>query len=98
MTKSSSDAKQQISLEVPYRETISRLFIFRGLWVFVIMWIMWVWSIWVGILMFLQFWYQLITGKRHEFFWKSYKRFFKWMTRWQAYLTWMVDERPGFIE
>lgn len=89
---------QQIAFDVPYRETISRLFIFRGLWMFIVMWPMMVWSIWFSLIMFLHFWYMLFLGKRHEGLWDRQLRFYKYVTRWNAYFHLMADKRPDFVE
>ncbi|MGE3279317.1 MAG: DUF4389 domain-containing protein [Candidatus Altimarinota bacterium] len=89
---------QQISLSYPYRETISRLFIFRFLWMFIVIWPMMVWGFWMSIILFLHFWYMLFLGKRHEGFWKRQVRFYTYVTRWNSYFNLMVDQRPDFIE
>jgi hypothetical protein len=89
---------QQISFDVPYRETISRLFIFRGLWGFIVMWPMIVWGIWISIISFLHFWYMLILGKRHEGLWDRQIRFYTYVLRWKSYFQYLVDKRPDFIE
>jgi len=88
--------KEQIKLEVPFRETISRLFIFRGFYIFVLMFVIIPLIIWVGFLNMLHFWYMLILGKRQSFLWGQNVKFFVWMTKWQAYLGSNVDLKPGF--
>ena len=90
-----SDEKQEISIEVPFREPISRLFIFRFLWVYVLIFPMFPLGIWMGIVMFLQFWYMLVLGKRHEGLWNNYKKLFVWMTKWQSYISFLEDKRPS---
>ena len=52
--------------------------------------------IWIEIVMLLLFLYMLIMGKRHEGLWNNLVRFFKFMTSWQSYLMFLVDERPKF--
>jgi len=89
-----TDAK----VEIPWREPISRLFLFRFLWMFIELWVIYVWSIWSGILLFLQFWFQLFTGKKHPGLWKRQVRFFRHTTKWNSYLLWLTDKRPEFIE
>ncbi len=83
-------------VEVPYSEKVSRLFIFRFLWIFIAMWPMMVLAFWVGILMMLHFWYMLFMGKRHEYLWSAAKRFFVYNMEWKSYLEVLTDERPGF--
>ncbi len=53
-------------------------------------------ALWMGIVMFLHFWYMLILGKRNEWLFNNNVRFFKWLIQWQAYLNLLVDKRPGF--
>jgi len=91
-------AKLEAKLEIPYREKISRLFIFRNLWIFIMVWPIMFWSIWIGIINFAHFWYMLILGKRHEALWKKNVRFFRHLTKWQAYFQLHVDKRPEFVE
>lgn len=92
------DAKLEIALDVPFRENISRLFIFRFLWAFIMIWPLYVWAIWISIIGFLHFWYKFILGKRHPGFWKREVRFFRHVSKWQAYFMCLVDKRPNFIE
>ena len=92
------DNKKELSLDVPYREEISRLFIFRGLWIFVAVWPMYAWAIWIGIITFVHFWYQLILGRRHEVLFEKHVRFFRHINKWSAYLSFLVDKRPKFNE
>lgn len=92
------NAKSTLYLDVEYQDKISRLFIFRPLWMLIEMWVIWVWSIWYGLVTFVHFWYMLILGKRSEAMWKKQLRFFRHMSKWQAYLMWLTNERPKFIE
>ncbi|MBD3330964.1 DUF4389 domain-containing protein [Candidatus Peregrinibacteria bacterium] len=90
--------KKEVFLEVPYREKVSRLFIFRGLWGFVMIWPLYVWMLWMALVVFVQFWYMLILGKRHEGLWIRQVRFFRHLTKWSGYFNLVVDKRPKFIE
>lgn len=96
MPTSPSGGKMQISLEVPYSEKISRLFIFRFLWAYLLIFPMIPLSIWVAIVGVLHFFYMLFMGKRHKGFWFIHKRFFVWVTEWQGYMGLHVDRRPAF--
>ena len=89
-------SKTALHLEVPYGEKISRLFIFRPLWVCLLIFPMIPAAIWMYILTCLQFLYMLFLGKRHKGMFDTTARFFVWMTSWQAYLGNYVDMRPGF--
>ena len=90
--------KTELTYEAPYEQKISRLFIFRGLWMFIEMWVIMVWAMWLSIINFVHFWYMLILGKRCESLWKKNLRFSRHMNKWQAYLMTLVDKRPEFIE
>lgn len=91
----SSSGKSSIKLEVQFSEKISRLFIFRFLWAY-ILWIPIIpLAIWVCIITFVHFWYMLILGKRSKSMWDTSVRFLTWMTQWQSYLGNHTDMRPG---
>lgn len=92
------EGKSTATFEAEYSEKISRLFIFRFLWVYIMMWPLIVWGIWIGIISFLHFWYMLIMGKRVQSFWNSQCRFMRHMTKWQSYFQNLTDSRPKFIE
>lgn len=89
--------KTELSYDAPFEKKISRLFIFRFLWIYIEMWVLMVWGMWIGIIMFLEFWYMLILGKRCETFWKKKLRFMRHIAKWQAYLSTLTDKRPNFI-
>lgn len=93
-TEQLSDAK----LEVDFQEKISRLFIFRGLWGFIMVWPIMLWRIWYGIVNFLHFWYMLILGKRNKSLWESQVRFHNHITKWNSYFNCLSNKRPKFIE
>ena len=87
-----------VSVNPEYSERVSRLFIFRGLWIFIMMWPLYFWAIWASIVMILHFFFMLILGKRHKTLWESTARFFRHVIKWQYYLKGLTDKRPKFIE
>ena len=89
---------QTVDYNPPFRKKISRLFIFRPLWVFIMIWPLYVWGIWIAIIWFLHFWYKLILWKRHEGFWKRQVRFMRHIVKWYSYFGGIIDKRPAFIE
>lgn len=91
-------AKSQLNYEPEYSVHISRLFIFRGLWIWVMVWPLIVWAVWIGVMNFLHFWYMLILGKRNEALWKKNVRFVRHLAKWNAYFQFLVDQRPKFVE
>lgn len=88
--------KKSAKLDLPYRETISRLFIFRFLWVYIAVWPMMVLVFWVGLVGFVHFWYMLFMGKRNAGMWGTSSKFMMWMTQWNSYLMCLTDVRPSF--
>jgi len=88
--------KQQVSFEVPFEEKISRLFIFRMFWMFVLVWPFFLIGAWLYIVMLLHFVYMLILGKRQKYLWSQFVRAYTWMIKWQSYFGTMVDSRPKF--
>jgi len=89
--------KTEVSYDAKFEKKISRLFVFRFLWMYVEMWVLMVWGMWLSIIMFLEFWYMLIFGKRVQAFWKKKLRFMRHVARWQAYLMALTDKRPDLI-
>lgn len=89
--------KSKLKYEPEFSENISRLFIFRGFWVFAIIIPVIFWSIWIVIVTFLQFWHMLILGKRHRGLWDMYINFMRYVERWNAYFKFIVDERPNVL-
>jgi len=96
--ENAASPKLELKLDIPYREKISRLFIFRWLWAFVMMWPLIPWAIWVGLVNFAHFWYMLILGKRHELMWKKNARLFRHTSKWSSYFKCLTDKRPKFVE
>lgn len=93
-----SHTPSDASIHADFDKRISRLFIFRFLLVFIMIWPLYVWMIWIQLLSIFHFFYMLILGKRHEGIWKRKMRFMRHMTKWQMYLMAMTDKRPKFIE
>lgn len=90
--------KTELKYEAPYEPKISRLFIFRFLWMYVEIWVLMVWAMWMGLIMFIEFWYMLILGKRSQALWNKKHRFMRHVNLWQAYLNALTDKRPKLIE
>ncbi len=87
--------KKDAKLTIEWRHTISRLFIFRFLWVYILIFPLIPLGIWLGIVTFLHFWYMLFMGKRHQGFWNTQVRFYQFMARWQCYLGNLSDKTPS---
>ena len=52
---------QTVDFNPPFRKKISRLFIFRPLRIFIMIWPLYIWMPWISIISFLHFWYKLIA-------------------------------------
>lgn len=87
-----------VEVKVEFGERISRLFIFRCLWMWVMVWPLLVWCVWVGLLNFVHFWYMLLLGKRSKTIWDSVVRFHRHVNKWQYYFKNLTNKRPKFIE
>jgi hypothetical protein len=98
MSEETMQTKTDLTYEAPFANKVSRLFIFRFLWMFIEVWVLYIWGIWYGLVSFVQFWYMLILGKRSEGLWKKQMRFMRHMSKWMSYLHAMTDRRPDFIE
>jgi hypothetical protein len=83
-----------VDVKVPYREEVSRWFVFRFLWLFPLVPVLWIWMIWIGIVTFLQFWYMLFTGRRQAWLWEHMVMLFRYTTRWNGYFNLVTDKRP----
>jgi len=93
-----SGAKSQLKYEPDFSEKISRLFIFRALWIIAIAIPVCLWGIWIGVVTFLQFWHMLILGRRHKALWKMNLRFVRYVERWNAYFHFIVDGHPNVLD
>lgn len=80
-----------------YTKKISRLFIFRFLWVILQGPIMFIWSIWIKIIYILHWLHMVVFWKRNKSFWKRQLRFYKHMAAWGSYLNGFTDQRPPLI-
>ncbi len=92
-----ANKKSQLKYEPEFSENISRLFIFRGLWIFPLIFVLFFWAIWIAIVNFLQFWYMLILGERHKKLWTMHVNFIRFVERWNAYFNFIVDEHPNLL-
>lgn len=91
-------APSDVTFSVKFEKKISRWFVFRGLWLVIEVWVFIVWAIWIAIIQFLHFWYMLILGQRNRAFWDMEMHFYRHCIKWQAYLKYLSNGRPKFIE
>lgn len=87
-----------VDIDPWYEANISRLFIFRFLWIIIQYPILFVWGIIVTIVSIINFIYMLVTWKRHESMRHALVRFTRHTTKWSMYISWLIDKRPEIIE
>ena len=90
-----SSTTAALRFELPYEARISRLFIFRSLWMFIEFWVWYAWGLVMFVVYIVHFLYMLFLGRRHRGMWNMQMRH---MMKWQAYLTTLSSGRPKFIE
>ena len=89
--------KTDLTYDASFEKKISRLFIFRGLWMFLEMWVIMVWAFWMNIIIGIHFWYMLILGRRSQLLWEKQLRFMRHLAKWQSYLQFLTDKRPDMV-
>lgn len=95
--ESDADAST-VSIEFTYTEKVSRLFIFRLLWL-IIQWpIMYIRGIWFTIIWILQLLHMLVMGQRERSLWNKTTRYVRHATKRYGYILWMTDRLPKIIE
>ena len=88
---------KDLSLTIPYQESVSRLFIFRRLWLIPQYFIIMIRSVWASILLVLQVLNMLLTGKRNANLHTRLVRFVTHTTKRSSYITGMSDVRPSLF-
>lgn len=88
----------QAAFAAVYQEDVSRLFIFRFLWLLIEYRILIVWAFFISILMIIHRIYMLIFWKRSHNLRKREVRFRRHIIKRKAYLSGLTDRRPDFIE
>jgi hypothetical protein len=90
-------AKNSVSIDIAFEPKISRLFIFRCLWIPVIIIPLALYGIWFAILSFVHFWYMLVLGKRSRDIFDTQLEFIRFAGGWQAYMKYYVNEHPDIL-
>ncbi len=97
MFKRTKKQVEPVIVEVAYQEKISRFFIFRCLWVPVIILPFAVYGIWFGVLSILHFVYMLLLGERSRSLFDREMDVVRYYARWQAYLRFFTNARPAIL-
>lgn len=80
-----------------YDEHVSRLFIFRFLWLLIEYRILVVWSVRISIITLIHIIYMLFYGRRNKNLWDRQIRFLRHLLKRQTYIFGVTDKRPDFI-
>lgn len=80
-----------------FEKEISRLFIFRCLWL-IIQWpVVFIWSIWYCIISIVHYITMFLTGSRDHTMRKKQTRYRRHVIAWKAYMNALTDKRPNII-
>jgi hypothetical protein len=85
------------TFEAEWTEDISRLFIFRCLWMIIQGVIIGVWGVWIAIITVMHWIYMLLFGKRERNLRNRQVRFVNHFIKRKAYTSGLTDERPDMI-
>ncbi len=88
------NSKGMVRVDIDFDKKISRLFVFRCLWVPVVIIPFAVAGIWFSILSFIHFWYMLILGQRSKDIWDHQILVIRYYANWQGYMKYFVNGRP----
>lgn len=91
-------SRSGVTLEASFHKTVSRLFIFRCLWLIIQVPILYIRGIRASIILVIQLLHMLLLGERNENLWKRLYRFFNHTIKWYAYIFGLVDQQPKIIE
>jgi hypothetical protein len=81
-----------------FSQRVSRLFIFRFLWIFLQAPIIYFWTIWIVIVSVVHFIYMFLLWKRSRSLWEDQTRYARHLIKWNSYMKWIIDKRPKIIE
>lgn len=87
----------QAEFSAEWAEDVSRLFIFRFLWLIIQYFVIVVWGIRISIISGMHWIYMLLFGKRERNLRNRQVRFARHIIKWKAYMSGLTDERPDMI-
>ncbi len=85
------------SFQIERSPKISRLFIFRFLWMIIQYFVLIVRGLWISVLTVVHILYMLVFGKRERNLRERQVRFKNHVVKWEAYLSGLTNERPDII-
>lgn len=89
---------EERTISILFEKKISRLFIFRPLWMLPVAFVITFWMFWMYLVLFLHFFYMLLMGKRNEFLWNQTKYLFVYAIEWNKYILCLVNKRPKIFK
>jgi len=93
----STKKKKAVTIDIAFEKKVSRLFIFRFLWVIPIIVPFFVYNIWFSILSIVQFFHMLIFGERSKSLFEKQMHFVRYVVAWQAYTRFFTNARPAVL-
>lgn len=86
-----------VTVDIVFESKISRWFIFRFLWIPVIIVPFAIYGIWFGFLSFVHFFYMLVLGQRSRDIFDGQMNVVRYFARWQAYIRYFTNVRPEIL-
>lgn len=93
----SKKAKNALAIDIVYEEKISRLFIFRFLWIPVVIIPIAAYSAWFALFAIVQFVHMLFLGKRSKSIFDRQLHYVRYVYGWQAYLRYFINTHPVIL-
>lgn len=90
-------SKNSITIDIVYEETISRLFIFRFLWIVPVIIPMALYTFLFGLQSVVQFLHMLVLGKRSKILFDHQMHYIRYAAAWQAYTRYFTNVRPVIL-
>lgn len=92
-----STSGTKAAFHADYSSKISRLFIFRFLWMMIEGPIIAVRSLWICIITVIHWVTMFLSWKRNKKLWAKQQRFWNHIIQWKSYMNWHTDARPEII-
>ena len=97
MFKRTKKPAAPVTVEIAFETKISRFFIFRILWVPVIILPFIVYAFWFSVLSVIHFFYMLVLGERSRELFDREMEVIRYLAHWQAYLRFFTNVRPAIL-
>lgn len=92
-----ASVKNPIIIDVAFEQKISRLFIFRFLWIVPVIIPFCVYSIWFSLLCIVHFFHMLLLGERSRAIFDRQLEYVRYMLTWHGYLRFFTNHRPDVL-